>query len=352
MLIFLINTWHIVLPVQGTDRVSRLSAFLCSTKPAAKPASTAKKSTAAPKTTAAAGKAKASKSPSNTATPAARKAEKPAATSGTAAPKTAEPVPVLPPAVTPTTTTAADEPSTKASNPPPKGTVISAESQKMETTDDQKSQSDVPTGDPGTAEGPPLEAKEDQGASHEALLSNAAPAPAEGDVANSATIQDKDIGAVEGDSKQDCKPTATGKTESGLAAGKPVSVATGPDQKALDFPPVTPDILRALEAAVHECRMRSTLRRTEEAKSAPPRREPSPSGDKHRSRAQSDEELPPITHRGGSSGSSTGSRRSARDDSLTPRRGKSREEEVDKHKVRPALAPQFITGLIISSHIL
>ncbi|XP_066574438.1 zinc finger protein 638 isoform X2 [Amia ocellicauda] len=41
------------------------------------------------------------------------------------------------------------------------------------------------------------------------------------------------------------------------------------DTKPLDFPPVTEEILRALEAAVHECRMRSSLRRAENSGEQP-----------------------------------------------------------------------------------
>ncbi|XP_061107220.1 zinc finger protein 638 isoform X2 [Conger conger] len=341
-------------PVKASEEVKK-KPEVKGARQAAKSVSAAKKASAAsktmaagskgaptvPKTTAAAGKAKASKAPANTTAPAASKAEKPATTSGTVAPKTEEPVPAAPPGVTPATV-AANEPSAEPIGPPPEGPVASAESQKAETTGDQKSQIDVPNGDQGTAEASPLEAKEDRGVSQEALPSNTAPAPPQGEVANSAAVEGKDLTATEeevDDSKQDCKPAAAAKPESAAAAAPavkappakgPVPPAAGPDQnqKPVDFPPVTPEILRALEAAVHECRMRSSLRRTEEAAKAAP----SPPAEKPRARPQSDDELPPVTHRGTSSGSSTGSRRSRHDGSPVPRRGKERDAPADKHK--------------------
>ncbi|XP_035282326.1 zinc finger protein 638 isoform X1 [Anguilla anguilla] len=402
-------------PVKAAEEVKK-KPEVKSGRPAPKPGDAAKKGLAAPKTmaaglkgtpagpktAAAAGKAKMSKAPATTPTPAATKAENPAAASAAATGKTAQPAPTVPPAVTPIAT-AAKEPPAKPNSPPPEGAVTSAKSQTVETTDNQKSQSDAPAGDQGTAEAPLVETKEDQGASQEALPRSTAPAPAEGDVANSAAVEDKDVMAVvedkdvmavvedkdvmavvedsavavedkevavkdkdvavegkdltvaveekdvmaaEGDSKQDCKPAAVAKPESGPQAGKappakgPAPTAPRPDQKPPDFPPVTQEILRALEAAVQECRMRSSLRRCEEAKRAeagkggapPPRREPSPPRDRHRGRAQSDDELPPVTHRGSSSGSSSGSRKSRRDGSPAPRRGKDHEGEVDKLK--------------------
>ncbi|KAI1888355.1 hypothetical protein AGOR_G00184150 [Albula goreensis] len=123
-------------------------------------------------------------------------------------------------------------------------------------------------------------------------------------------------------------------------------LALGPDQKPLDFPPVTQEMLRALEAAVHECRMRSSQRRSEEqakrsetTKKAPTTttrtRDPSPpqrDPHKHRGRAQSEEEQPPVTHRGSSSGSSSGSRKSRHEGSPASKRGRSHDKDESKHK--------------------
>ncbi|KAG5845548.1 hypothetical protein ANANG_G00140320, partial [Anguilla anguilla] len=369
-------------PVKAAEEVKK-KPEVKSGRPAPKPGDAAKKGLAAPKTmaaglkgtpagpktAAAAGKAKMSKAPATTPTPAATKAENPAAASAAATGKTAQPAPTVPPAVTPIAT-AAKEPPAKPNSPPPEGAVTSAKSQTVETTDNQKSQSDAPAGDQGTAEAPLVETKEDQGASQEALPSSTAPAPAEGDVANSAAVEDKDVMAVvedkdvmavvedkdvmavvedsdvavedkevavkdrdvavegkdltvaveekdvtaaEGDSKQDCKPAAVAKPESGPQAGKappakgPAPTAPRPDQKPPDFPPVTQEILRALEAAVQECRMRR------------------PSGAARRPSA-------PRPARAGHRPAVSRSRKSRRDGSPAPRRGKDHEGEVDKLK--------------------
>ncbi|XP_036407663.1 zinc finger protein 638 [Megalops cyprinoides] len=121
-------------------------------------------------------------------------------------------------------------------------------------------------------------------------------------------------------------PPKTTSTKASPKPAKPdlekpeVGAATEAEQKALDFPPVTQEILRALEAAVHECRMRSSQRRGQDLHSS-----------RHR-RAPSEEELPPVTHRGGSSGSSSGSRKSRHDGSPVPRRGRGHAAEEARHK--------------------
>ncbi|XP_030635088.1 zinc finger protein 638 [Chanos chanos] len=134
--------------------------------------------------------------------------------------------------------------------------------------------------------------------------------------------------------------------------------------KTLDFPPVTQEILKALEAAVHQCRMQSSLRRAEEEakqkqaestskksdtnkplsdkgkksqtssdKGRHGHRESSEreSSSRHRSRASSDEEQPPSTRRGGSSSSSSSASRRSKQD-RSPASKKSRGHEESKHK--------------------
>ncbi|KAJ8382153.1 hypothetical protein SKAU_G00029310 [Synaphobranchus kaupii] len=355
-------------PVKASEEVKK-KPEVKSARPVSKPGDAAKKGPVAPKTiaagskgtptipktTAAAIKAKTSK------TPTATKARKPAAASTAAAPKIVAPTPTAPPALTPATSAEKESPA-KPDTPLPEGAVMSAENQKAEATDNQKSELGEPTGDQGTAEVSPLETKE----GHGALPSNDGPEPAEGDVTDSDMVEDMGVKAAEVDSKQgsekgdgtsateaeqadggkqnqatnqDCEPTAAAKPDDGKPAATKDAVLAplGPDQKQLDFPPVTQEILRALEAAVHECRMRSSLRRNEEAKHAEAAKDtpPSPQRDpshKHRGHAQSEEELPPVTHRGGSSGSSSGSRKSRQDRSPAPRGGKGYEGEVDKHK--------------------
>ncbi|XP_048826196.1 zinc finger protein 638 isoform X3 [Brienomyrus brachyistius] len=128
------------------------------------------------------------------------------------------------------------------------------------------------------------------------------------------------------------------------AAGTKTPSPDGPDDKSLDFPPVTPEILRALEKAVQECRMRASLQAKNSCMASSVDKKPRPLTEKSRcsdspekdrlsrtkSRAQSDEEHPPITWRGGSSGSSSGSRKSKHDDSPASKRVKGREDS--KHK--------------------
>uniref|UniRef100_A0A3B3Q5U9 RRM domain-containing protein n=1 Tax=Paramormyrops kingsleyae TaxID=1676925 RepID=A0A3B3Q5U9_9TELE len=131
------------------------------------------------------------------------------------------------------------------------------------------------------------------------------------------------------------------------AAGTKTGSPDGQDDKSLDFPPVTPEILRALEKAVQECRMRASLQAKNSYMAASAEKKPRPLAEKSRcsdspekdrlsrtkGRAQSDEEHPPVTRRGGSSGSSSGSRKSKYDDSPASKRVKGREDS--KHKVRP-----------------
>ncbi|KAJ8262604.1 hypothetical protein GJAV_G00168270 [Gymnothorax javanicus] len=311
---------------------------------AAKTAGAGSKS-AVPKTTA--GKGKVSKPPPAQAKSTGMKAKKPAVASTPDTAKTEEPASAAPPAVSPTTA-AAEEPSAKP-------TVLTAESAavSVEIADGRKSQSDVSAADQGSAEVsevPPLETKEEEVESNTASQGIAAPAPAEGDEA-AAKVEDEDFITKEGDSKQDDsekgqKSTAEPKADACPPAGKSppadapssAQAALDSDQKLLDFPPVTPEILRALEAAVQECRMRSSQRRgetkhAESAKSSPASgKELSPPKDKRRSRAQSEEDQPPVTTRGGSSGSSTGSRRSRHDHSPAPKRGKDPKGETNKHR--------------------
>ncbi|XP_023660925.2 uncharacterized protein znf638 isoform X1 [Paramormyrops kingsleyae] len=128
------------------------------------------------------------------------------------------------------------------------------------------------------------------------------------------------------------------------AAGTKTGSPDGQDDKSLDFPPVTPEILRALEKAVQECRMRASLQAKNSYMAASAEKKPRPLAEKSRcsdspekdrlsrtkGRAQSDEEHPPVTRRGGSSGSSSGSRKSKYDDSPASKRVKGREDS--KHK--------------------
>ncbi|KAG9274340.1 zinc finger protein 638 isoform X2 [Astyanax mexicanus] len=148
--------------------------------------------------------------------------------------------------------------------------------------------------------------------------------------------------------------------------GTPQSVSVPFDDASLDFPPVTQEILKALEAAVHQCRLQSSMRRAEEearqkmaaekvadkAKKAgyadsrktqsvrgkksgssqtgngeSPERE---STSRHR-RKNSPEYMAPTTRRGGSS-SSSASRKSTSESSPVSR--DSREHEEDSYKSR------------------
>ncbi|XP_035282329.1 zinc finger protein 638-like isoform X2 [Anguilla anguilla] len=188
-------------PVKAAEEVKK-KPEVKSGRPAPKPGDAAKKGLAAPKTmaagfkgapaglktAAAAGKAKMSKAPATTSNLAATKAGNPAAANAAAMGKTVQPAPTATPAVTPIAT-AAKEPPAKPNSPPTEGAPTPAESQTVETTDNQKCQSGAPAGDQGTAEAPLVETKEDQEVSHEALPSNTAPAPVEGSVANSAAVE-------------------------------------------------------------------------------------------------------------------------------------------------------------------
>ncbi|XP_018585839.1 zinc finger protein 638 [Scleropages formosus] len=101
--------------------------------------------------------------------------------------------------------------------------------------------------------------------------------------------------------------------------------------KPLDFPPVTQEILQALEVAVQECRMRASMKGKSSGRvmpstdsRAPPNerarcREPSPERHQHsrsKSCPWSDEEEPPVARRSGSSGSSAESCKSKCDKGL------------------------------------
>ncbi|MFT7797427.1 zinc finger protein 638 isoform X2 [Arapaima gigas] len=108
--------------------------------------------------------------------------------------------------------------------------------------------------------------------------------------------------------------------------------------KPLDFPPVTQEILQALEVAVQECRMRASMQgksssgamSSPDSKAQPSERvvccEPSPDGDQHfrsKSQPRSDEQ-PPVTQQSTSSGSSVESHRS--------RRSEGSRAEASRHK--------------------
>ncbi|XP_072543742.1 uncharacterized protein znf638 [Salminus brasiliensis] len=193
--------------------------------------------------------------------------------------------------------------------------------------------------------------------------------------------------------QSDSKSTELVQTGSALQAcdqsrlsddGRPSSGPVPLNDMTLDFPPVTQEILKALEAAVHQCRLQSSLRRAEEEarqknaaekvtdkalasvkKLTPAERSSqtpkkavgvgdnrktqtlkgrksqssqSQTGDsetpereyvsRHR-RKNSPENMPPTTRRGGSSSSSTASRKSLSESSSV-----SKEHEEDSYKSR------------------
>ncbi|KAI5104237.1 zinc finger protein 638 isoform X3, partial [Silurus meridionalis] len=89
----------------------------------------------------------------------------------------------------------------------------------------------------------------------------------QGDLSPESTTN-KDEGQFKEDVKQ-CEPVLTDNTQKSSDQNQPGKATTQlgalpADDMTLSFPPVTPEVLKALEAAVHQCRLQSSMKRAEE----------------------------------------------------------------------------------------